>query len=222
MPPAFLLWAMPFHSTRCYCSRRMDWGNQGGHNWWWIVQSYCIFLGQPKSLPPAIHCIYQKIRIMGISATVIFGREWHIVVIWRYGKETGGDKCKGKEEEQRRRGGDNCQGNQKGRRRKGREERMVVYSNDNTVKNDPWGPLHSTWGTLWWGWKVLVHGRLVFLGDNIEWYWVIHCGLQLMPMNQPPEQESHGPSTTTFYCQRLLAKNCDWLRNWPANLGKSL
>ena len=81
---------------------------------------------------------------MGVNATVQFGREWRTVVTLRFGKETRGQECKGKEEECRR-SGDNRKGKRnggrrKGRdggRRKGREEMMVVYSKGDASINPP-------------------------------------------------------------------------------------
>jgi len=87
-------------------------------------------------------------------------KEWPTVVTWRFGKETGGEKGKGKEEGRRGsgdngkgkreggrwkgreggRGKDREGGREKGReggRGKGREERTVVYSKDDAASNPP-------------------------------------------------------------------------------------
>jgi len=52
--------AMQRDGTRSYCGGRMNWGYQGGHNWRWMVQAYCTFLGQPNSPPPAMDCIRNR------------------------------------------------------------------------------------------------------------------------------------------------------------------
>jgi hypothetical protein len=57
-------------------------------------------------------------QIMGGSATILFGREWSTVVMWRFGKDTG-------------------KRNREGGRRKGRFERTVVYSKDDATTNPP-------------------------------------------------------------------------------------
>jgi len=81
---------------------------------------------------------------MGVSTTILLGREWPTVVTWRLRKQPGGARCKGKEGGQRG-SGDNGKdkregGRWKGRaggRRKGREETMVVYSKDDAASNPP-------------------------------------------------------------------------------------
>jgi len=84
--------------------------------------AYCTLLVQPKFSLPAIHCIDQGRQIMGGNKTILFGREWPTVVMWRCGKDTVELNCKGKRE----RG-----------RPKGRYERMVEYSKDNAATNPP-------------------------------------------------------------------------------------
>jgi len=59
---------------------------------------------------------------MGGSATILFGREWPTVVMWRFGKDTGYQNREGKRE---------------GERRKGRYERTDVYRKDSAAKNSP-------------------------------------------------------------------------------------
>jgi len=130
-------------------------GYQGVHNWRWMVWAYCAFLGLPKSPPPAIDRIRERTQIMGVSTTILFGRERPTAATWGFIKQTGQGKCKGKEEG-RRGSGDNGKNTREGGRqtgweggrRKGREERMVVYSKDDAASNPPWGPPHSSRGTL--------------------------------------------------------------------------
>ena len=76
-----------------------------------MVQAYCTLLGQPNSLPPTIHCIYQGMQIMSGSATILFGRDWATVVAERFGKEGGIWK--------------------------GRYEMTVVYSEDGAATKPP-------------------------------------------------------------------------------------
>ena len=74
---------------------------------------------------------------MGVSTMVLFGGEWPTVAVWRFGREAGGEKCKGKEEGGRRLGGDIHKGKRAGRRRKGIEERMAVYSKYHAAMKPP-------------------------------------------------------------------------------------
>jgi hypothetical protein len=62
-----------------------------------MVQAYRTFFGQSKSPPLAIHCFYLRIQIVGVSATAVpFAGEWPTVAVWRFRKEAGGEKYKGK------------------------------------------------------------------------------------------------------------------------------
>jgi len=205
----------------------MDWGHQGGHSWRRMVRAYCTLLGQPKSLPPTIHRVSKRMQIMGVSTTILFGRKWPTVVTWRFGEEAGGEK--GKEKQEGWRGsGDHGKSKREGERQKdreggsgkGREERTVVYSKDDAASNPPWGPWHSSRGTLRCRPNILMHERPEFLEANVARYPVLRTGLRLMPSNQSPEQETHRPPTTTSCSRRLLAKNRHWLYNQPAGRGK--
>jgi hypothetical protein len=71
-------------------------------------------------------------QIMGISIIVQFEREWYAVCMWRFGKETGKEKFKGKEKGQRR-GTINHMSKRKGGRRKTKQERTVEYSKQDEV-----------------------------------------------------------------------------------------
>jgi len=200
---------------------------KAGYSWRRMVWAYCTFLGLPKSLPPAIHLVRKRTQIMGVSTTILFGRECPTVVTRSFGKETGGEKGKGKEEGWRGRG-DNGKskregGKLKGReggRGKGREERMVVYSKDDVASNPPGGPRHSSRGTLQCEQNVLRYERPVFLEANVGGKPVLRSRLRHLPSNQLPERETHWPPTTTSCSQRPLAKNQHWLYNQPAGFGK--
>jgi len=220
MPCRFPTGAMQFNGTVSYCSQRMDWWHQGGNNWWWMVWAYCTLLGQPKSPPAAIHCIYQGMHIMGISPKLRFGRECPTVVMWQCGNQTAGKKCNGKDKGWRWNGGYNITGKRAGRRQKSREEWTVVYCKEDIATNLPWGPEHSCTGTLQCWPNVLTHDISVVLEKYVVRYKMICCRLRLVSSNYPPEREAHGPPTTTSYQQWPLAKNGLPLYNRPADLGK--
>lgn len=160
--------------------------------------------------------------MMGNSATVLFGREWPILVMWRFGKETGGEKCNGNKEQWRWRGADQCKRSREGERRKGRDGRMVLYSKDDAMTNPALSQWHSRGRTLRCGPNVLTSERPVYLEGNVAQDPAIHCELRNMLSNQPPEPETHGPLTTTSHRQRKLATNQNQLHIPPANLWKWL
>jgi len=170
-----------------------------------MFRAYCTFLAQSKSPPPAIHCIHQGTHIIAGSATILFRRAWPTAVTWRFGKDQGKQSCKGKRE---------------GGRRKDRYERTVVYSKDNAAMKSPCSPRHSSRGTLWCWPNVPTCERSVMLQAIVARYPAIRFKLWLVPPNQPPEWETHGPPTNTSNSQRLLAKNWHGLHNWPADLRK--
>lgn len=179
----------------------------------------CTFFGQPKSLPPAIHCINQRMHIVGVSAAVPFSGEWPTVATWRTMQGRRRRTKKKDIEGQWRRGADNYKGKREAGRMIDREEKMVAYSKDNVATNAPWSPPHSSLGILQCGPNVLAHKRTGFLASNVAWYTTICCGLPPMPSNQSPEQQTHGLSATTFYRQSQMAKSRHRIYNRPADLG---
>jgi len=196
----------------------MGWWHQGGHNSRWMVQAYCTLLSQPKSPPSAVHCTNRGLPILGVSAMILFGSEWPTVVTCRFAKDIGKQNRKGKGKGRRGRGGDNREGKREGGRRKARYEGMVVYSKIHAATIATWSPRHrSRWTLSCWP-NVLMHERLVFLGDNVAQYSAICWRLWLVPSKSPPERATHGPPTPTSYSQMPLTQNRHRLHNRPADL----
>lgn len=63
---------------------------------WFGSMEHSLDDRSPRLLPSTAYA--KKTQIMGVSSTILVGREWPTVVTWRFGKKTGGERCKGKEE----------------------------------------------------------------------------------------------------------------------------
>jgi len=174
-----------------------------------MLWAYCIVIGSPKSLPPAIHAIYETMQSMSVCTNNLCGREWPTMVVWRIGKETGWVKSKHKREEGRRK-------DREGGRWRGNDARMVAYSEHDAAPYPPWGSRLSSRGTLQCGRNLPTHEWLVFHEANVAQYPARWWGLRCIPLNKPPEGDTHGPHTTACYSQRLLVKNQLQHLNLPA------